>query len=63
MLCSLSPLDNKKLEEIRMLENKTGKTLLAFSCHNVEPVTLSEGELGELMALEKRLGVILVAVK
>jgi hypothetical protein len=62
MLCSLSNLGEKELQEIRRLEQELGKTLLSFSCHPVEPATLEDRELSRIKRLEQRLGVALVAV-
>ncbi len=63
MLCNLSQLDETKLEEIRTVEQKVGKTLLAYSCYNVSPADVSKDEISQIAEAEKKLGVILVAVK
>jgi len=63
MLCSISKLDNEKLGSIQSTEKKIGKTLLAFSCHEVVPAELTETELAMVNEAEKKLGVVLVAVK
>ena len=63
MLCSLSQLDISRLDEVKAAEKKTGKMLLAYSCYETGPEELSAGELTELRELEKKLGVLLVAVK
>ena len=63
MLCNFSKLDEAKLQEIRTVEQKMGKTLLAYSCYNVSPANLSKDEIGQLTEAEKKLGVVLVAVK
>jgi len=63
MLCNLSRLDDAKLQEIKNVEQKVGKTLLAYSCYNVAPADLSSDEMSLLTEAEKKLGVVLVAVK
>lgn len=63
MICSLSKLDEKKLADVRAMEQKMGKPLLAYTCHDVLPAELTEQELSQLSNLEKTLGIYLVAVK
>lgn len=63
MLCSLSKLDNAKLDSIKSAEKKLGKTLLAYTCHDVAPAMLTEKELDIIKETEKKLGIVLVAVK
>ncbi len=64
MLCSISTkLDENAVNEIKSLENKLGKTILAFSCHNVKPHDLDENELSSIQNLENKLGLSLVAVE
>ena len=63
MLCNLSKLDDAKLQEIKTVEQKVGKTLLAYSCYNVAPADLSRDEISQITEAEKKLGVVLVAVK
>ncbi len=63
MLCNLSQLDSGKLDTIKSVEQKLGKTLLAYNCYESQPDELSETELKELRDLEKKLGVVLIAVK
>ena len=63
MLCSLSKLEEKDLDEIRALEKDLGKTVLAFSCHKTDPAALDDDKLARLQALENRLGMSLVAVE
>lgn len=63
MLCSLSNTVNESaLQTIQKLEKDLGKTLLAFSCHNLNPSSLSDEELQKVQEVEKNLGVSLVAV-
>lgn len=64
MICSLSTkLDGNALDEIQSLERKLGKTLLAFSCHELKPHKISEEELTSIQSLENKLGISLVAVE
>jgi hypothetical protein len=63
MICSFANLDGKKLEAVQEIEKKLGKTVLAFSCSDINADALSEGELAELREAEKRLGLSLLAVK
>jgi hypothetical protein len=63
MLCNLSKLDEAKLQEIRTVEQKVGKTLLAYNCYNVSPADLSSDEISQITEAEKKLGVVLIAVK
>jgi len=63
MLSSLSKLTPEQLEEIRSLEQKLGKTLLAFSSYDVVSEELSGDELALLKALEEKLGTMLIAVR
>ena len=63
MLCSLSDLDSSKLMEIQSLEKELGKTLLSFSCHDINPDEIQENDLERIKMLEQKLGVSLVAVK
>ena len=63
MLCSIATkLGDADLGDIKALEQDIGRTVLAFSCHSVEPASLDEAQLVRLRQLEERLGVSLVAV-
>jgi hypothetical protein len=62
VLYSISNLRDNQLEEIKSLEKELGKSLLAFSCFNVEPSELEDVELSKIRDLETRLGLALVAV-
>lgn len=62
MLCSLSHLNTQDLNQIKSVEAEVGQPLLAFSCHDLSPATLSAAQLEKIQALEKKLGVALVAV-
>jgi hypothetical protein len=64
MLCSLTTdVNESNLRAINDLEKGLGKTLLAFSCHDLKPSTLSAEELSKVQEVEKQLGVSLVAVE
>ena len=63
MLCTLSHLDSQAIEQIKALENELHQTLLAFSCHNVNPTPLEADKLAKIQKLEKNLGISLVAVQ
>ena len=63
MLCSFSTLDNAKLEAIQALEKDLDQTLLSFSCHDITPAVIDDEALLKISELEKKLGVVLVAVK
>ena len=63
MLCTLSHLDSQAIEQIKTLENELHQTLLAFSCHNVNPTPLEADKLAKIQKLENKLGISLVAVQ
>ena len=63
MICTLSHLDNETIEQIKALENELDQTLLAFSCHKVDPSTLEADKLAKIQQLENKLGISLVAVQ
>jgi len=64
MLCSLATkLGERELDEVAALERELGVTLLAFSCHDVEPAEADDRQLGRIREVEGRLGISLVAVK
>jgi hypothetical protein len=62
MICSLSTLSEKDLQEIGQLEEEIHSPLLAFSCHDTNPAQLSDDKLLKIQQLEKKLGISLVAV-
>ena len=62
MICSLSNLNSQDLDQIKAVEADVGQPLLAFSCHDFSPATLSADKLEKIQALEKKLGVALVAI-
>lgn len=63
MLCSYSKTESIDLEAIQGLEKNLGKTLLAFSCQDIKPAEIKDEELARINELEKKLGVVLVAVQ
>ncbi len=63
MLSSLSKLTDAQIAEIRALEQKLGKTILAFSKYDVVSDDLSKEDLALLQGLESKLGTMLVAVR
>lgn len=64
MLCSLSTkLGEGELQAITDLEREIGHTLLAFSCHSLDPAKLQQEQLNRLQEVEQKLGVSLVAVE
>jgi len=63
MLYSLSSgVDDGALNEIQAAEQELGTALLAFRAHDLEPARLSEDQMSQIKALEKDLGLVLVAV-
>lgn len=63
MLCSLSSLTEQDLRTINDLEKDLGKTLVAFTCHKVNPAEVDEPTLKRIRELEEKLGMALVAVE
>ncbi|QVL36045.1 hypothetical protein [Aminirod propionatiphilus] len=61
MICSYAGMEGKKLEALQSAEKDLGRTLLAFSCQDLKPAPLSEEQLEHIKALEKELGVVVVA--
>lgn len=62
MLCSLSKLTEKELQEIHHLEQEIHSPLLAFSCADTPIAELTQDKLQRIQVLEKKLGISLVAV-
>jgi hypothetical protein len=60
-MCSLSRLDQGKLNEIKAFEKQLGKAILAWSCGEVKPANLSPDQLSDLETLQNKLGLVLVA--
>ena len=63
MLYSLSHLEGKQVEELKRIEKKLGRTVLAYSGYSSQPAPLSEEQIHELQAAEKKLGLCLIAVE
>ncbi len=63
MLCSLSHLTTDQINAVKALEADLNLTVLAFSCHKAEPKALDKKTLEKIQAMEKKLGLSLVAVK
>ena len=64
MLCDLGKLEKRELDEVALLENELGKTLLAFRCYaEVNPAELSDAELNRIQEVEDKLKLSLVAVE
>jgi hypothetical protein len=63
MLCTLAHLEKDKLADIQSLEKTLGKTLIAFSCKDIDIVPVNEDELSRIKQVEQKLNVSLVAVK
>lgn len=62
MFCSLSSLGTEKIKAIQNLEKELGKTVLAFSCHDIKAAQLSAAELQKIQDLEKKLSLSIIAV-
>ncbi len=62
MICTYAHLDEEKLKAIKEVEKKIGKTLLAFSCRDMDVAPLSDEQMEELKRLEDKIGFPLVAV-
>lgn len=63
MICSYAELDSVTLKAVQDLEKKLGKTVLAFSCRDINTDTLTEIELAELREVEQKLGLSLLVVR
>jgi hypothetical protein len=63
MLCTLAQLEKEKLADVQSLEKRLGKTLIAFSCKDIDIVSLKEDEISQIKQVEKKLNISLVAVK
>ncbi len=63
MVCTLAHLEKEKLADVQNLEKKLGKTLIAFSCKDVDIAQLKEDEISRIKEVEKKLNISLVAVK
>ena len=62
MLYTFSDLDNERLRKVQNVEKETGLKLLALNAVDVEPATIQDDALEHIQALERDLGMTLVAV-
>jgi hypothetical protein len=62
MFCTVAQLEEHKLADIQALEKKLGKTLIAFSCKNVEIAKLKDDELIQIRQVEQKLHISLLAL-
>ena len=62
MLYAFSDLDNERLRKVQNVEKETGLKLLALNAVDVEPATIQNGALKDIQALERDLGMTIVAV-
>ncbi len=63
MFCTVAKLEKDKIADIQALEKKLGKTLIAFSCKNVEIAKLKDDELAQIRLMEQKFHISLLAVK
>ena len=63
MLCSISNLEKETIEAIQNLEKKLGKTMLAFSCHDIKTAQINASEMQEIQEFEKNHSLSLIAVE
>lgn len=65
MLCSLSTkLGPEDLKAINALESELGIPILAYSCRDdLKPADLTAEQLAKIQALERKMGLSLVAVR
>ncbi len=63
MVCTFANLDKEKVAAIQSLETKLGKTIIAFSCKDLDVSPLKDDEIAQIKETEKKLGLALVAVK
>jgi|TARA_B100001741_G_C16328703_1_gene493891 hypothetical protein len=62
MLYAFSDLDNELLRKVQNVEKETGLKLLALNAVDVEPATIQDDALKDIQALERDLGMTVVAV-
>ena len=62
MMCSYADLNSEQLGAVQSLEKSLGKTLLAFSCRDINADTVPEEDLKKIRELGDRLCLQLVAV-
>ena len=63
MLYAFSDLDNERLRKVQNVEKETGLKLLALNAVDVEPATVQDNALKDIQALERDLGMTVVAVR
>lgn len=63
MYCTLSGLQEHDIKQVQSLENELDQRLLAFSCHDIQPAPLGDDKLTKIKDLEKKLGIVLLAVQ
>ncbi len=62
MLYAFSDLDTECLRKVQNVEKETGLKLLALNAVDVEPATVQDNALKDIQALERDLGMTVVAV-
>ena len=62
MLYAFSDLDIERLRKVQNVEKETGLKLLALNAVDVEPATVQDNALKDIQALERDLGMTVVAV-
>ena len=62
MLYAFSDLDIERLRKVQNVEKETGLKLLALNAVDVEPATVQDNVLKDIQALERDLGMTVVAV-
>ena len=62
MLYAISDLDTDHLQKVQNVEKETGLKLLALNAVDVEPATVQDNVLKDIQALERDLGMTVVAV-
>ena len=62
MLYAFSDLDNERLRKVQNAEKETGLKLLALNAVDVQPATIQDDALKDIQALERDLGMTVVAV-
>ena len=62
MLYTFSDLDIERLRKVQNVEKATGLKLLALNAVDVEPATVQDNALKDIQALERDLGMTVVAV-
>ncbi len=62
MICSYDAVDDKKINALQEVEKDVGKVLLAINCQEFKPAELTPEQLDRVQALEKELGMVVIAV-